>query len=149
MNFDKNYWLIIGGILLIIIEVILGAATGFDLLLIGVIFIVSGLLGMIIKSFTFSLISIIVLSFFYLIFGRRFVHKKLSIETKSTNVDGLMGKKGLVLKEIGFHKAGQVKVDGEIWRAESDQDIKINTEIIIKGVSGVTLKVTKSGSIIN
>lgn len=142
MNFDKNYWLIIGGIFLIIIEIILGAATGFDLLLIGIIFIVSGFLGMITKSFTLSLVGIIFLSFLYLIFGRRFIHNKFSIETKSTNVDNLMGKRGLVLKEIGPHKAGQVKVEGEIWRAESDQDIKINTEVIIKGVSGVTLKVT-------
>jgi len=138
---DWNNLLIISGLVLIVVEVALGAATGFDLLLIGVIFIVSGGLGILLHSTTYSLVSIAALSFLYLLIGRKFIKKALTIETKSTNVDNVLHRKGLVTKEITAKKAGQVKIEGEIWRANSDKTIDVGKEIVVESVSGVTLKV--------
>lgn len=138
---DQNYTLIIAGILAIGVEILLGAVTGFDLFLIGIIFIISGAVGKAFNSFPSALVSIVFLSFFYVLFVRKLIKQKLVIATKQTNVDSLMGKKGMVLKKITSQKAGQVKIEGEIWRAESDKEIEIDQEIVVKSVSGVTLKV--------
>lgn len=138
---NNNYLLIIIGIIAIIVEIILGAATGFDLLLIGIIFIISGGLGMLVGSFNLALVTVTALSFLYLIFGRKFVKKQLSIETKSTNVDNLYGKKAIVIKKISSHHSGQVKVQGEVWRAEADVTLEEGKEVTVQSVSGVTLKV--------
>lgn len=138
---DKNYLLIIAGFGLVIVELALGAATGFDLLLIGVIFILSGFFGVFVNSFSFALGSIIVLSFLYVFFGRKFIKAKLSIVTKSTNVDAVMAKKGTVVKKITKQNPGQVKIDGEIWRANASEEIEVGKEISVESVSGVTLRV--------
>lgn len=127
--------------MLVVVEVALGAATGFDLLLIGVIFIISGVFGILVHSTTYSLVAIAALSFLYLLIGRKFIKKALTIETKSTNVDNVLHRKGLVTKMITAKKAGQVKIEGEIWRANSDKTIDVGKEIVVESVSGVTLKV--------
>lgn len=129
------------GLVFIVVEVAIGAATGFDLLLIGVIFIISGAFGILVHSTTYSLIAIVILSFLYLLIGRKFIKKALTIETKSTNVDNVLHRKGLVTKMITAKRAGQVKIEGEIWRANSDRTIDEGKEVVVESVSGVTLKV--------
>ena len=141
MNINQNYLLIILGIAAIIVEIILGAATGFDLFLLGVILILSGGIGYIANSFSYALISIILLSFIYISFARKLIKQKLTIATKTTNVEGLIGKKGIVVKKITVNQPGQVKMEGEIWRAESENAIGENETVVVKSVSGVTLKV--------
>lgn len=138
---QKSYLLIFLGILAIILELLLGVATGFDLLIIGIIAMLSGGIGVITTSFTNALIGVTVLSLLYMFIGRRFIRKELSIKTQATNVDALMGKKGIVVKQIIPAQAGQVKVDGEIWRAEADKTIDKGKTITIESVSGVTLHV--------
>lgn len=138
---DKNYWLIIIGMIAITVEVILGAATGFDLLLLGVIFIISGGLGIFTSSFPLALGSITVFSLLYITLGRRFIKNKLVIATRATNVDNLIGKKGVVSKAVSPHHAGQIKLEGEVWRAGSDREIEVGREVEVKSVSGVTLHV--------
>lgn len=138
---DYNYLLIIIGIGAIIVELLLGAATGFDLLILGVIFIISGTIGSITSSFTYSLVSITILSFLYLFIGRKMVKKSLSIATHKTNVDNLIGKTGFVIKKINKKTAGQVKVEGEVWRAVGSHEFDPGQEVVVQSVSGVTLKV--------
>lgn len=140
---DSNYLLIIVGIAAIILEIILGALTGFDLLLIGVIFIISGAFGLLFHSFTIALISVSIFSFAYVAFARGYIKKQLVIKTKATNVDALIGKKGIVLKSITPQKTGQVKVEGETWRAEADSTIDEQAQVVVESVSGVTLLVKK------
>ena len=100
---DRNILLIIIGIVFITAEIIIGAATGFDLLLTGVILIISAIIGMILGSFTISLVLITILALLYIFIGRKFIKSKLTIATKSTNVDSLIGKKGMVVKGIQPH----------------------------------------------
>lgn len=138
---DMNTLLIILGIGAIIVELLVGAATGFDLLLIGTFTALGGIVGRATHNVSFAFITIFVLSFLYVFVGRGFIRQKLSIATKSTNIDNLLGKKGIVIRKIVKRRAGQVKIEGEIWRAVSEKDIDEGEEVVIQSVSGVTLKV--------
>ncbi len=142
-QFDSNYGLIIGGIIAIAIELLLGVATGFDLFLIGGIAIIAGVVGLLVNSFPLALLLIGVLSLAYVLFGRQFIRSKVTIQTKATNVDALIGKNGVVVKKITEKTPGQVKLEGETWRAESDSTIDENETVRVKSVSGVTISVGK------
>lgn len=141
---DNNYILIILGVVAIIIEVMVGVATGFDLLLIGLIFILSGGLGILTGSFQYALIGVAVLSILYVFVGRRLIKSKLSVATTKTNTEQLVGSTGIVTKKILADKPGQIKVDGEIWRARAKETISEGVEVLIESVSGVTLAVKKN-----
>ena len=142
MNNLSLYNALIGiGLGAVILEIILGAATGFDLLLVGLIFVASGFIGQLFKSPELAIGLITIFSVVYIFFGRRFVKKQLTIETKTTNVDALIGQKGIVVKEIVPHKPGQIKIEGEIWRAESESHIVTGKQAKIISVRGITLQV--------
>lgn len=140
---NPNTLLIILGIVAIIIEVALGAALGFELLIIGAVFVAGGLVGLASGSFMIALITITILIAFYLFFARSRIKKSLDITTKKTNVDLIIGKSARVVKSITPHEPGQVKLEGEIWRAESEEEFAEGQKVIVKSVSGVTVKVDK------
>lgn len=141
-SLDRNSLLVVMGLIAIILEVLLGAPTGFDLLLIGVIFLIGGGMGMLTGNFFSALGLIIFLSFLYIFFGRKVIKDKLNVTTRKTNVDNLIGQKAVVLKAISPDKPGQIKVEGEIWRARADKKIKANAKVTIESISGVTLRVS-------
>ena len=137
-----NILLIVSGIVAIIIELLLGVATGFDLLLLGIILILSGGIGLLTGSFPVALLAIVILSGIYIVVGRRFVKQSLQIKTTKTNSDALIGKRAEVTKAIGRGHAGQVKIEGEIWRAISEKPMKVGQRGIIDAIDGVTLHIT-------
>ncbi len=70
--------------------------------------------------------------------------KKLTKESPQiTNIDAIIGKVGLVIKTIDLDKAGQLKVNGEIWRAVSEEVIKEHEKATILKVVGTTVYVEK------
>jgi membrane protein implicated in regulation of membrane protease activity len=60
-----------------------------------------------------------------LVFTRPFVVKKLKIGKEKTNVDSLIGQSALVLKEISEFESGEVKINGQIWTAQTEPGAKI------------------------
>ena len=62
-------------------------------------------------------------------------------ETIPTNAYSLIGKKGIVIKDIS-NNPGQVKVEGEVWTAVSDVSIKEGSEVEVLKIDGVKLVVT-------
>ena len=63
-----------------------------------------------------------------------------------TNSDAIVGKKGVVIKEIKpLEQNGQVKVAGELWSAitKDETEIAINEVVRVIKVEGVKLVVTK------
>lgn len=138
---DSNYVLIGLGILAIVIELIMGVATGFDLFLVGLTLIIGGAVGVVTGSFSVGLITTIILLFLYVFVGRQFIKSKLHIGTKATNVESLMGKEAVVFKPISPQDPGQVKIEGEIWRATADRKLEVGDKVVIQSVSGVTLSV--------
>lgn len=140
----ENVWIyfIILGIAMIVAEIGLGVYTGFDLVLIGSILCIGGIIGSftsatIMFAFTFGL------GMIYLLIGRKFIKDKMEIDGHKTNIDQFLNKTGIVVEEIMPFKKGKVKVEGEVWLATSDSSLKVGETIKVKEVFGVTLKVVK------
>jgi membrane protein implicated in regulation of membrane protease activity len=83
----------------------------------------------------------LVVSLILLIFTRPFAVKFLKVGTTKTNIDALVGAKGLVVQDITQHSTGQVKLKGQIWTAVSKtgETILKDTEVIVKAIEGVKL----------
>lgn len=72
-------------------------------------------------------------------FTRPIAKKKLNIGSEKTNVNALAGKEGIVVRTIHPLEVGQVRVDGLVWSAVSDQTIETGTTVTIQRVEGVKL----------
>lgn len=79
---------------------------------------------------------------------RPLMTKFLNKEKRDTNIDEMIGKKGLMIKGCDELNHGEIKVNGVIWTAVSadeKQEIKENEKVIIVGVNGNKLIVKKEG----
>ena len=77
-----------------------------------------------------------------IIFIRPLVAKLFKTKDVAMNSTALIGKRGVVLKDIqGDEKIGQVKVAGEIWSAicEDNNLIAKDSKITVVAISGVKL----------
>ena len=93
----------------------------------------SALIAMITSFFTSNIIiqtSVFVISSAILLFTTKpFVKKFLDVKPTNTNAFSIIGKKALVIKEINsIYSTGQIKLNGEVWSAESE-----NNEVIPEG----------------
>lgn len=139
-----NPWLLIYiGLIFILLELIIGIQTGFDLVLIGAALMVGGFVGNILGNFLVGITTTITITILYIFFGRQFIKHKLYIGAKHTNIDSVVGKRGMVTQEITPHKAGRINVDGETWRASSTSTLGKGTDVIIEKITGVTAHVVK------
>lgn len=140
-----NWLMIFAGIGMVMVEVILGAATGFDFALVGVCMVAGGGVGLLTDSVRMGLATTGALAFVYIAFFRKYVRSKLTAAGKPSNVDSLVGSVGLVTEPVGPHKPGQVKVGDELWRAslaEGITETKTPGESVrVESIEGVTLRV--------
>jgi membrane protein implicated in regulation of membrane protease activity len=141
--FDSWAWLIfIGvGLFLMILELFIGIDTGLDLVFVGTAFALAGLVTLAIGSWVWTALVAGIICLVYVVVGRRFVHRRTAVPATRTNIDLIVGKNGIVQQEIRRERDGQVKVGNEEWRARSEVEIKAGEEIVVTGVSGVTLNV--------
>ena len=74
------------------------------------------------------------------------LYKKLNKNTvdKKSNTERLIGLKAKVTEDIDSHKIGTIKVNGEVWKAISNEEISKGEEVEIIGIEGVKLKVKKT-----
>jgi len=96
---------------------------------------------MLTSSMMIAIGTIIVLILGYIFFGRKMIKQALHVTTSKTNVDSIIGKQGVVVEPINLDEPGQIKYEGEIWRAESEKAVAQGKKVKIISVSGVTLKV--------
>ncbi len=82
-------------------------------------------------------ITTVVLFFVLITLGLKAQFRKITTGSK-----GMIGEKGRVITPI--KKGGMVFVNGELWKATSDEDIEKDEEIEVVGVNGLILKVKKS-----
>lgn len=139
-------WTLIGmGIVLVIAEVVLGAATGFDLALIGVSLATGGAIGLGFESTKVGLFCGGALALIYLAVFRRMIRARLASGGKPSNIDAILGRSGVVLERIAPNTPGQVKLGDEIWRARLEEESGAPREpgqtVTVASVDGVTLKV--------
>jgi len=98
-------------------------------------------------SFIVQFIIFLVVSVLLLYFTRPLVKDKLKVGTTKTNADALIGKTAVVTSDITATEPGQVKVSGMEWRAvaeDADMPVEAGTTVIIKGIEGVKLIVSRS-----
>ncbi|RLC68712.1 MAG: hypothetical protein DRH97_02245 [Chloroflexi bacterium] len=139
-------WLVfvVLGLLLILLELIIGVETGFDLVFLGSAFILGGLVTWPAHSWILTLVITSVICTAYIFIGRRYVHRWAAVRKSKTNVDAIVGRTGIVLQSISRNLDGRVKVGNEDWKARATEAIEEGIEIVVTGVSGATLIVEKT-----
>ncbi len=144
--FTDWLWLVfvIVGLLFVLLELIVGVETGLDLVVIGSVFIIGGLVTWPFHSWLLTVIVTSIICVAYVALGRRYVHRWTMVSKAKTNIDAIIGRQGIVLKSIARNVDGLVKVGNEQWRARAEEDIKKGEEIVVTSVSGVTLIVKKT-----
>lgn len=146
---DWNWALLLAGATLILLEVGLGGFAGFDLVLIGSAFMMGGALGMWVGDARLGFLVASALCLVYVAFGRRWVrHRMRARGSTPSNVDAVIGVRGVAVTRISAHDAGQVRLaGGEVWRAlpsaGADGAIEPGTEVTIESVDGVTVLVRR------
>ena len=98
-------------------------------------------LGIIIQFITFALIS-----FLGLVFFKNKISTKVNDNIETTNFENIIGKQGIVTTEIN-NKIGQgrILVDGEDWRAISDDNsiLEVNSHVIVIKMESTKLYVKR------
>ena len=129
-------WLIIAG-LFFVGEML---TVGFLIFWLGI----GALIAMIVSLFTSNIIiqtTVFVISSAVLILVTKpFVKKFVDVKPTNTNAFSIIGKNALVIKEINsIHSTGQIKINGEIWSAESEngETIPEGSEVEILNIKGV------------
>lgn len=103
--------------------------------------LIAMLVALIIDSFMIQLLVFIIVSLILVATTRRIAINYLKIGRIKTNIDELIGKEAIVIKPIEPYHAGEVKLDGKIWRAvsETKQIYNIDEIIIVLRIEGVTI----------
>ena len=108
-------------------------------------FVVSGIVSMILSLFIDSVeveFAVFVLGgVLLLITTRPYLLKKLKVGESKTNLDRIIGMKGVVSENISNLSPGEVKVDGKRWTAISDNDIKKGSTVEVLEIIRVKIKV--------
>jgi membrane protein implicated in regulation of membrane protease activity len=132
------FWLMII-VLLTVIE-----ATTANLVVIW--FLVSALFSLIlsifIDNFYLEFTVFVLLGTFLLITTKTLLEKRLKIKSARTNLDRVVGMRGLVTEEI-TPTTGEVKVDGKRWTAFAKNKIKKDEFVTIIKIDGVKLEVER------
>lgn len=138
-------WLIVA-IVFIILEMM---GPGFLLFWLGI----GALITMVVSIFVDSLaiqIGVFTISSTALLFCTRpFVKKMNRNDNTVTNAFSIIGKKGIVTKEIDpTTDIGQIKVNGEKWSAKSSTNevIPVGTEVKVLKIKGVKAIIEKTSS---
>ena len=141
-------WLIASGVFFVI-EIF---TVGFLIFWLGI----GALLAMLISFLTNNIIiqtAVFVISSGILIFATKpLVNKLTKTETVPTNVYSIVGKKGIVIEDINYSTGtGQIKSEGEVWSAKTNEQINIpkGTEIEIESIDGVKVIVKPLNTINN
>ena len=90
-----------------------------------------------------QVIVFIVVSAVSLIITKPLVSKLRKRNITPTNLDRVIGKEGVVIKEISKNAYGEVKVGGSVWTATSTKNIKKDSQVKVLKIDGVKLVVEK------
>ena len=94
-------------------------------------------------NFIIQIVVFIVISVITLLLTKPIVKKVRNKNIEATNLDRVIGKTGVVTKEITKDNYGEVKVEGSIWTATSTKKIEEKSRVKILKIEGVKLLVEK------
>ena len=128
----------------LIIVVFLGILEATTVNLVSIWFVASGLVAMILSFFTDNVMIqfgvFVILGVILMITTRKYLNKLFGHKEK-TNLDRVVGMKGRVTETIPKDGRGAVKVDGKVWTAYANEEIKEGSFVKILEINGVKLKV--------
>ena len=131
-----QFWLIVAG-LFFVGEIF---TLGFLIFWFGI----GALFAMIVSFFTTNIIIqttvFLITSTIFILATKPLVKKFVDVKKTNTNVFSIIGKKALVIKDIDpIHSSGQIKLNGEVWSAETENDeiIKEGSEVDVLEINGV------------
>lgn len=131
-----QWWLITSGIFFIG-EIM---TVGFLLFWFGIASLISMVVSFFTSNLVIQMVVFLVSSVILILATKPFVKKFMNKKNIATNAYSLIGKTGLVIQEIDNVKGiGQIKVGGEVWSAQSEDNsvIPVNTEIELTKIDGV------------
>lgn len=93
-----------------------------------------------------QVISFIVLATIMIVYTRPLARKVFKVGQTKTNVDALIGKRGIVIKTISSFELGQVKLNGQIWtsKAMDEMSHEVGEEVEVIAIEGVKLIVKRA-----
>jgi len=110
-------------------------------------FVASGIVALImsffIEDFVIQFAVFTILGLFLIITTRPMIKKILKTSKTFTNLDRIIGTKGVVTEVIKKNLNGEVKVDGKKWTAYADKTIKVDSIVKILEINGTKIKVEK------
>jgi membrane protein implicated in regulation of membrane protease activity len=133
-----TFWFM-GAIVLFVVEIITPGAFFFACLGVGALVTTLASLFHLPLWVQWLVFSLAALASIYTI--RPIAKKYFVTSTKKSNVDALIGQKAWVTQPIRHHECGMVKIEGEIWRAESEEAIDADRWVEIIAVKGTRLEV--------
>lgn len=130
----------------LVIVIFLSLIELFTINLTTIWFVVSALvalfLSMAIHNFYIEFAVFVVLGIILLITTRPLLLKIfMKRQNERTNIDRIIGMKGIIIKDIPINEIGEVKVDGKIWFAYADSEILASTFVEVLEINGTKLKV--------
>ncbi|CEK30966.1 protease [[Clostridium] sordellii] len=136
-------WIIIG-IILLIIEAI---TISFVSIFFAIGCFIAAITSLAVDSIGFQIVVMCIFSGIGVIFGRKILQRYFEVnkEVKASTINALIGKTGVVTKDITQDEIGLVKIEGEIWSAASisSEYIPKNSNVLIENIDGVKLIVKK------
>lgn len=137
------FWFILVAVLIIIELITLGLTT---IWFAGGAFI-AGIFAMFDAPIFLQILVFILVSVLLLVFTRPIAQKHINAKTEKTNLDSLIGEKGIVLVTINnFNSTGQIMLNGIEWSARSSSDDVIIDEgatVTVQQISGVKVIVSQ------
>ena len=129
--------------------IILGFIEAITEGIVSIWFVISGLLALIVSLFTdvflIQFAIFVIVGIILMITTRSSVSKYLKVNPVRTNLDRVIGMKGIVTEDIKKDKYGEVRVDGKRWTAYSKDEkvIKKDEFVEILNIDGNKLAVKK------
>ncbi len=143
MSVENGYFWMLLGLILIIIEAVLGAATALALGSIGVAAFLTGVVSFLgLHSLTGLIIVFIAVSLALFFLSRPLTKRLMGGDAEDTNIDAMAGKLAVVTEPIGgVTSPGYVKIAGDQWRClpSVDQAIPVGAAVRVQRVEGATL----------
>ena len=139
-NNPSVMWLVIGIIFMIIEAMTVALLT--------IWFVGGAVAAMILAALGAStlvqVIGFLLVSIILLLLARPIIHKR-NLTTVRTNADRLVGKVGVVTKEVTEFSNGQGRVAGQIWTIQhvNRTSLPVDTRFIVQAIDGVKLIVTE------
>lgn len=113
--------------------------------LVSIWFVISALISLAISfvsdNFILQFAVFVLLGIFLMILTKKPLEKWLSKINLKTNLDRVVGMKGIVTEDIDEMHIGEVKVDGKRWSAFSKESLKKGDLVKILQIKGVKLEV--------